>query len=184
MGAPRMPHPAMLFAGVLYTSVESLQRANFLLRKEFGGITRETPPRRWHSDYYSQELGPSVERKFYFFGRLIDPGEIAEIKLKTNRMETGLLEEGKRKVNVDPGYITAAKLVLVSTKDYAHRVYLGRGIYGESTLLWSAKDKTFVPHLYTYSDFKEKQNIRVFSEMRAVLLQALKSESPEDSTRL
>ncbi|MDA8085979.1 MAG: DUF4416 family protein [Nitrospiraceae bacterium] len=175
MGSPRKPREALLFAGLLYGTEDFLQKAKCMLQAELGGIGRETPASLWHSDYYMAELGHSIKRKFLFFG-LIDPGEIAEIKLKTNRVESGLSVEGKRKVNIDPGYITPAKLVLASTKDYAHRVYLGRGIYGEATLLWSAKGKTFVPHLYTYLDFMKKENIRVFTEMRGALMEALKTK--------
>ena len=169
----------MLFAGLLYSAEDFLQKAVSSLRAEFGDILRETLPVQWHSDYYSEELGPSIKRKFLFFSKLADPGEIAEIKISTNKMESDLSVEGKRKVNIDPGYITPAKLVLVSTKDYGHRVYLGKGIYGETTLLWSAGKKTFVPHLYTYSDFKDEKNIRVFSEMRDALMKRL-AKSPEN----
>ena len=148
-----------------------LQDAKTIMIAEFGGIRLETPASEWHSDYYLKELGHAVMRKFIFFEKPMDPGEIAEIKLKTNRMESQKLsEDGKRRINIDPGYITPAKLVLVSTKDYAHRVCLGKGIYGEATLLWSTREKTFVPHLYTYSDFKDVENIRVFAEMREALL--------------
>ncbi len=160
----------MLFAGLLYGEEDLLQKAKALITAEFGGIRRETSSSRWHSDYYLRELGPEIKRKFIFFDRLTDPEEIAEIKLMTNRMESRLSEKGKRRINIDPGYITPAKLVLASTKDYAHRVPVGKGIYGEATLLWSAREKTFVPHLYTYSDFRDKENIRVFSEMREALL--------------
>ena len=163
----------MLFAGLLYGAEDVLQKAKSLMTSEFGGIRLETPASGWHSDYYLREMGPvkgKLKRKFIFFERLADPGEIAEIKLAANRMECELSEDGKRRINIDPGYITPAKLVLASTKDYAHRVCLGKGIYGEATLLWSAREKTFVPHLYTYSDFKDRENIRVFSEMREALL--------------
>ena len=177
MGKPRYARKAMLLAGLLYTD-DFLQKAVSLLQAEFGEIIRETPPAKWHSDYYSKELGPSIRRKFLFFGRLIDPGDIAEIKIATNKMESDLSKESKRTVNIDPGYITPAKLVLASTKDYSHRVYLGKGIYAESTLLWDAKQKTFVPHLYTYSDFKEEENIRVFSEMREILMKLLTPSQP------
>ena len=41
-----------------------------------------------------------------------------------------------RPLNLDPGYLTLGKLVLASTKDFAHRIYLGRGIYAEMTLFY------------------------------------------------
>ena len=170
MGAGRAPKRVMLFSGLLYCDGAPLAASVERMKEAFGPVLLETAASGWHSSYYATELGSTgIKRKFLFFERLICPGELADIKLKTNGIESGLSEEEKRKVNIDPGYITPARIVLASTKDYAHRVYLQKGIYAEVTMLWSKKEKTFVPHLFTYSDFRDEGNIRVFSRMRDVL---------------
>ena len=51
-------------------------------------------------------------------------------------------------MNLDVGYVTEAKLVLASMKDFAHRVYLGAGVHAEVTLLyrgggWMSLEWTF-----------------------------------------
>ncbi|MBI5756814.1 MAG: DUF4416 family protein [Nitrospirae bacterium] len=69
-----------------------------------------------------------------------------------------------RPVNIDPGYITLAKVVLASTKDYSHRVYIGKGIYAEVTL--SYENKTFRPFSYTYPDYRSDEYIALFNMAR------------------
>jgi hypothetical protein len=48
--------------------------------------------------------------------------------------------------------MTAAKVVLFSTKDYTHRVYVGDNIFAEATLKF--KNKNFEPFEYTYADYR------------------------------
>ncbi len=177
MGSIRPPQRVMLFAGLLYCDTGPLLAAIDALKKLHGPLFFETAPSSWHSGYYADEFGCNdVKRKFLFFERLICPGRLADIKLKTNGIESALSEGKKRKVNIDPGYITPARIVLASTKDYSHRVYLQKGIYAEVTMLWSRKEKTFVPHIFTYSDFRDEGNIMVFSRMRDELQARLPAE--------
>jgi hypothetical protein len=169
MGRPRKPAPAMLFAGCLYQDEKNLLRGKKLLTEEFGPLSFESVEMDWASDYYEEELGSPIKRRFLFFEQLIGPGQIAGIKLKTNRMEKRLSCKGKRSVNIDPGYLTLHNVVLASTKNYAHRVYLNRGIYGETTLLFSAKEKIYKRHLFTYKDFSGEESIKLFLKAREVL---------------
>ena len=108
-------------------------------------------------------------RTFIFFKDLINRAEIADIKLRTNDIETSLSIDGRRKVNLDPGYLTLANVILATTKGYSHRIYLGKGIYGEVTLLYREKDKTFVPNIFTYSDYQDKKCIEMFIKAREFL---------------
>ncbi len=175
MGKSRAPEKVMLFAGLLYCDNGPLSAAIDALREAFGPLLFETAPAAWHSGYYADEFGGTeVKRKFLFFEKLICPGQLADIKLTTNGIESSLSGAEKRKVNIDPGYITPARIVLASTKDYAHRVYLQKGVYAEVTMLWSRKERTFMPHLFTYTDFRDEENVRIFSKMR----DALQSQLP------
>jgi len=173
MGVPRKPAPAMLFAGCLYSKKDCLLKGKDILIKEFGPLCLESGEFDWASDYYAEELGAPVKRKFLFFDRLIGPGEIADIKLKTNKMEKMLSDKGKRTINIDPGYLTLHNVMLASTKNYAHRMYLKKRIYGEVTLVYSSKENLYKPHLFTYRDFAEKQTVGLFLKARQILKRKL-----------
>jgi len=54
-------------------------------------------------------------------------------------------------VNIDPGYIDGARLILASTKDHAHRIYLRDGIFAEVTMRYRFKRWTSFD--YTFPDF-------------------------------
>ncbi|MDP3048421.1 MAG: DUF4416 family protein, partial [Thermodesulfovibrionales bacterium] len=130
----------------------------------------ETPSVNWdYSEYYKEEIGSPIKRIFIFFRNLINPGEIVDIKLRTNDIEASLSTDGKRNVNIDPGYLTLANVILATTKGYAHRIYLGKGIYGEVSLLYREKDKAFVPNIFTYSDYQDKKCIEMFVKAREFL---------------
>jgi hypothetical protein len=179
MGKVMVPEPAHLFVGTLYSDAEIFKRSKEILEKNFGDILLESPSTVWdYSSYYKKELGWPLFRQFIFFKNLIDPGILSDFKLKTNEIEDALSSEGKRHINLDPGYLTLSKIVLASTKNYAHRIYLGKGIYGEVTL--SFKDGVYNSHLYTYSDYQDKMYIDIFMNARALLkkmLSALKDSA-------
>jgi len=131
-----------------------------------------SPSLPWdYSSYYKDEIGWPLSRQFIFFKNLIDPGSLADIKLKTNEIEDSLSSEGKRSINLDPGYLNLSNVVLASTKNYAHRIYLNKGIYAEVTLIY--KDDTYKPHLFTYSDYQDKTHVDIFLKAREILKKLL-----------
>lgn len=158
----------MLFAGMLYHEEEYFRRAREELRKAFGEIAMESPPSAWEvSDYYREELGWPLARAFIFFREKIDPLALPGIKCTTNDLEARLSAEGRRTVNIDPGYMTLSKVVLASTKNYSHRLYIGKGVFAELSLV-HVKGK-YRPHLFTYSDYASEPSIKIFEEARRFL---------------
>jgi hypothetical protein len=129
-----------------------------------------------YTDYYFPEMGKPLWRKFISFTKLIPPDDIAEIKSYTNRLEKKFSQKKKnllcRKINLDPGYINAAKLVLATTKDYSHRIYLKKGIYAEVTL--SYFNKKFNPWPWTYPDYQSKEYQGFFAKVRSVYLDQMR----------
>jgi len=162
----RAPHPVKLFVGMLSQDTALLDQLKDELKGIFGPVDMDSHVWEWgHTDYYSKEMGTGLKRQFIFFRDLIDPGTISDIKLKTIKIEKQNLKEGGgRRINLDPGYLDSAKIVLVSTKDFSHRVYLGSGIYGEVTLIYSGKDYQMLP--FTYPDFRTPEYLEVFREAR------------------
>lgn len=168
MGKIKNPELALLFVSTLYCKEDFFNNSRKILEENFGEISFISPSLPWdYSSYYKDEIGWPLYRKFIFFQNLIDPGLLADIKLRTNGIELSLSSEGKRVINLDPGYLTLSKVVLASTKDYAHRIYLGKGIYGEVTLIY--KDNIYKPHLFTYKDYQDKTHIDIFLKAREVL---------------
>ena len=123
------------------------------------------------TDYYEASMGSGIEKCFWAFERFVDPAGLAAIKLATNAWEAEYAEGAghvePRPLNLDPGYLTPAKLVLASTKDHAHRVYLSRGIFAEVTLFY--KDRHWQERDWTFSDYRRADYRQFFSECRDYL---------------
>ena len=97
------------------------------------------------------------------------PHKIVQIKILTNRIEKEFIDDKKaRKINIDPGYLNAGKLILATTKDWQHRIYLGEGIYGEVTLRF--KGGTFSVWEWTYPDYQTPCYIKIFNSIRELFM--------------
>jgi hypothetical protein len=173
MGTPGRPQPVKLICGLLSGDVDLLGRARQMLARRFGPIDLESP--LWpftQSDYYADELGDSIQRGFVSFDAPVDPQRLAEVKVETNALERRMAEEclsPGRVVNLDPGYIDLSKLVLATTKDRSHRVYLSQGIFAEATLHYAHDAWQAWP--WTYPDYRSSDYHAFFSLVRARLLE-------------
>ena len=172
MSTKRHQEEALLFVGALFSSHEIFDRNLPELENHFGPILLQSPVMSWdHSQYYRDELGIPISRRFIFFERPIDASLLPEIKLLTDDIEYGNLKEGKRQINLDPGYLTEAKVILASTKNYSHRIYLGRGIYAEQEYIFSKG--SYQPLSHTYTDYRNSEYLKVFSQARQRFRQLL-----------
>ncbi|MBU0633530.1 MAG: DUF4416 family protein [Candidatus Omnitrophica bacterium] len=145
---------------------EIFNRVKKILIQKFGGIDFENPVLDFNfTDYYELEMGGNLKRQFLSFKRQILPDKVASIKIYTNSLEKRFSAAGgRRRVNIDPGYLTLSKLVLATTKDYQHRIYLGKGIFAEVTLRF--KDKSFREWEWTYPDYRSREYIDIFNYIR------------------
>ncbi|KPK62556.1 hypothetical protein AMJ83_10630 [candidate division WOR_3 bacterium SM23_42] len=139
------------------------------LSTEFGPVILKSEVVRFdHTTYYNKEMGSDLTRQWYVFGDLILPDTLVKLKHKANAVEKKYPNKnGGRKVNIDPGLISLSNLVLVSTKNYSHRIYLGQGIYAEVTLVY--KDGRFNSLDWTYPDYRENMALKFFARARAIL---------------
>ncbi len=128
-----------------------------------------------HTEYYAQEMGDSLKKIYFSFSNLIDRTTLPRIKNKTNELEMACAIQGKRSINIDPGYITNDKLVLASTKDFFHRIYLDQGIYAEITLHYRKGCYRFFS--WTYPDYKEPEFLKFLEKSRASYVHTLRSTS-------
>jgi hypothetical protein len=172
MGNVECPCPVKLIAGVISSSETASRQAEESLAEAFGVIDYKSKMIDFDfTSYYTEEMGTGLKRYFLGFKKLIDPANLANIKIFTNEAErliSAKTASFKRAVNIDPGYITAAKLVLASTKDYSHRIYLCDGIYAETTL--SYRKDTFRPLDWTYPDYRTDDYIGIFNDMRDIFM--------------
>ncbi len=165
MGSLKKPQDKKLIVGFIYNSGDTLLKTELLLIKKFGPIDIRSEEFDFsHTAYYEKEMGSGLKRKFAGFGHLIPAEKIWKAKLFTNRLEQKFSRNNARAINIDPGYINLSKLVLFTTKDYTHRLYLGGGIFGEVTLQF--RDGSFAPFEYTYPDYKTSEYIKFFNTVR------------------
>jgi len=174
------PDPVKLIIGILAADKDCLARAVEVLAESFGKIDLISPAWNFNQTaYYKDELGENILKQFVTFEKLIDPGTLAEIKHRTNKLEEALAEslaiKLPRPVNLDPGFIEPSKHVLASTKNFSHRIYIGDNMYAEVTLMFSKGSwQSFV---YTFPDYKETRYHEFLSKVRTKLTQQLRQVS-------
>lgn len=127
-----------------------------------------------YSGYYQPEMGSNLSKKFISFTPIIAVETLPDIKQQTNAMEQEYLSDGRRRINIDPGYVTHAHLVLATTKPYSHRIYLRHGIFAELTYL--CKGKEFYPLEWTYPDYREAFAREFFLRVRLAYLQQRRAQ--------
>lgn len=164
-----------LIVGLLSKDIEKFSSVKEILAKKFGPIDLESPV--WDfskTHYYDDELGTPIKRKFLSFAQLIDDISLYKVKNYTRSIERIFMENQKRGINIDPGYVNYSKLVLFTTKDYSHRIYLGCGIYGEVTLKY--EKNSFSPWPWTYPDYASGSHVEFFNNVRRLYDQAQKAQ--------
>ncbi|MCG6534902.1 MAG: DUF4416 family protein [Syntrophales bacterium LBB04] len=173
MSRPKPAHPVKLIVGLLAAERNLLDEVLRTLTETYG-------PADWigavtvfnYTEYYARELGSNLLRRFATFERLISPESLPDIKLMANTMEDRFSKDGKRRVNIDPGYIAEAHLILATGKGYTHRPYLRDGIYADLTLVYT--DKTFHAMEWTYPDYASEAMLEDLKRIREKYLIQIK----------
>jgi hypothetical protein len=173
MGIATNPLKVQFFIAVLFQSDQNIEDVLFPLTKTYGPIDSSYGPIPFgFSDYYKEEMGEGLLKSYHTFGPLMDRDMLPEVKNFTNELEGKTKSGDNRRVNLDPGYIARDKLVLVTTKDFYHRLYLGNGIYGEVTLHF--RKGVFRYFSWTYPDYKDEQFLEYLTKARAKFMHELR----------
>jgi Domain of unknown function (DUF4416) len=177
MGTAGDPKPAKYFVGLLSSDIELLNSVEIDLTAIFGTIDARSETLPWNlSKFYENEMGTGLLRRFVSFSQLDSPGKLAGRKLRTQEVEQqyrfGGPQRTGRKVNIDPGYLEAGKVVLASTKNAGHRIFLQFGIYGETTLLYY--DGAFQACPHTYPDYLWVETLSFLNSVRSTYLEQLR----------
>ncbi len=174
MGTVKKPNPVKLILAIMYTDEIAQKKARDECVKEFGTIDSMSGVLNVaaYTDYYDEEMGSDIRKVFLTFKTLIDRCRLPAIKRFTNDMEQRLAEKGRRCINLDPGYLSNDKLVLATTKDFYHRIYLQDGIYAEITLHYQRG--RYRHFSWTYPDYKSLEVLKFIESARAGLVGELR----------
>ena len=176
MGQTRPPIPALLITAISSNCVDAIAWGAEQIEAAWGEVWLKTPIFDFdHTSFYNATMGDGIKKQMFAFEQPIDPGKLPSIKNSSNAIEKkyeGLRTyEVERPINIDPGYVTEAKLILATIKDRDHRVYLGEGIYGEVTLAYYGKK--WNPSRWTYPDYVSPENLDFVEKCRLRLRQKL-----------
>jgi hypothetical protein len=165
MSKPQEPKPAKLVIGLFMQDRALFEPLAAELASEFGGLDMVSP---WmpfnYTTYYQQEMGTSLFRRLLAFKPLIEQLQLAAVKLTTNRLEDQYTRSGRRRVNIDPGYLLYERFVLASGKNFSHRIYIGHRIYADLTLIYQGGAFEKLP--WTYPDYADRPILSFLEQVR------------------
>ncbi len=172
MGAVHDFEGEKLIVGVIYNDKAVYDEAIEALISEFGEIDDRSEIfsfSREFSTYYDEELGGEGMRIILSFRELVSPERQADIKIFTNSIEARLSRDGKRLINLDPGFISHGRLMLATTKAAGFRIPLHSGIYTELTLFWAKGEWHKLP--WSYRDYQSEKVQNFLTRVRGKYLE-------------
>jgi len=173
MSEPQDPKPAKLLIGIFLKSKGLAEEIVTELSSQLGPLDIVSP---WFSfdftKYYEKEMGTPLFRRMFAFKNLIRQDRLAGIKLWTNSIEKHYLNGKERKVNIDPGYMLLERFVLATGKNFTHRIYIGKQIYADLTLIYQKGAFRKLP--WTYPDYSAKDMIAFLELVRKKYYEDLK----------
>ena len=146
------PGPAKLICSIFAQRENIITETISKLNDLFGSCDLESHILAFNfTTYYEPEFGSGLVRKMVSFSKLVRQDSLIATKHITNKIEQITSLNGKRVVNIDPGLLTAERLVLATGKNFTHRVYLGKGVFADLTLIYQGKKFRSLP--WTFPDY-------------------------------
>jgi hypothetical protein len=165
MSLPQAPKPAKLVIGLIMQDRGLFEPLAVELSTGYGPVDIVSS---WmpfdYTTYYEPEMGTPLYRRLLAYKNLIDQDDLPEIKLTTNRLEQTFSQNGRRRVNIDPGYLLYERFVLASGKNFTHRIYIGNGIYADLTLIYQRGGFEKLP--WTYPDYADEPMLAFLTQVR------------------
>lgn len=176
MSEPQKPNPAKLFVAVFMNDISHFNGVAESLSKRFGAIDILS---EWedfdNTTYYEKEMGSDLKRRVIIFKDLIEQDDIADIKLFAISVENDFMGNTGRNVNIDPGYLLMERFVLATCKNFAHKIYVGKGVYADLTLVY--KDGKYNTLPWTFPNYKDENMIAFISKVREKYIIDLKNRN-------
>jgi hypothetical protein len=159
--------PVLRVCSCLISKPALLPLVEAALESEFGAIARRSDPFDFDtSDYYRDEMGNDIKRYWYCFRDLFPPEKLPAARLASAGIEERFMDEGSRRINLDPGYLDHGKLVLASMKEAPDKIYLGDGVWAHTCLHY--RFGGFVAPDHSFPDFKDGRFDGFMMEARAL----------------
>ena len=157
---------AKLIIGVIYADPQWLLKAKLAIKRHSWEIDNQSQEFAFdQTDYYSKEMGDGLKRCFLSIKGLQSLEFSADWKLKTLEIEQQFSNKGKRRINLDPGYLDLSRVVLLSGKEGSHKIYLRNGVWADLVLV---KDKGGYRNLeWTFPDIRTGHYNDFFLQIRA-----------------
>ena len=177
MGRAEKFEKEKLIIGVIFHNRDVHEKVLSILTEKFGEIdfsTEEFSFSDEFSNYYDTEVGGEARRIIYSFENTVTPESQAEIKTFTNRLEAQFSIDGKRQINLDPGFLSHGRLMLATTKKTGFRIPLSDGIYTELTLFYARGAWQKLP--WTYRDYQSERVQKFLTVVRKKYLNQRKNE--------
>lgn len=184
MGSVRHHPPVLHLVAVFSQFPEALAEARTWIEATWGTIALRSEEFDFReTDYYARSMGLHLKKQFVALAPLAAPEALVERKRASNEFESAMAERGTfsvdRPVNLDPGYLTESKLILASTKDHAHRIFLGQGVFAEITLAYRRHAWQGQP--WTYPDYLRSDYHAFFDACRAYYRRAKGTALPPET---
>ena len=169
MSQPEKIIPVKLFAGLIYSDEKVLDSTRILLGEAFGEIDYRSKIFLFSTPthYYEKEMGNNLKKIFFSFKKPVNPSELSRAKNITFEIEKKFETDGKRSVNIDPGYIDFNKVVLGSYKYGSQKIYIGENVWADITLFY--EKGSFKNFPWTFPDFKDDRYYKALFEIRQLL---------------
>jgi hypothetical protein len=178
LGVEKEFEKVKLFAGFIYRETGLYRQVISQLQNIFSPVDSESETFDFDfTTYYNREMGTPLYKKFVSFKELIEPVRLPEIKILTNKIENETMASGGRIINIDPGYLSSANVILATTKNHYHRVPLQQGIYAHIEYVIKKKN-TLTPLEWTYPDFRTTRYMDFFKELILLYKKNLKAIYP------
>jgi len=173
---PKEPQPVKFIASILGADMQATNQVIEQLKEKFGDTDYISDALKFDfTDYYEPEMGTGLQRRLLSFTTLIMPDELPGIKLATNKLEDEFTSpDGKRSLNIDPGYIALCHLILATGKAFTHRPYLRDGIYADITLVY--RGGRFQTLEWTFPDYGSEEMLKILTMLRACYFEQLKKQ--------
>ncbi|MGE4232693.1 MAG: DUF4416 family protein [Bacteriovoracia bacterium] len=124
-----------------------------IVSRTFGSVCLSFGPFSFSefSEYYTQEMGSPLLKSFFVFDKKVSRNDLVSLKKTGYILETEFLEKNHRKINIDPFIVTPENVVISTSKNFSHRIYLGQGVFGDLVLIY--KNKSFQRLPWSYADY-------------------------------
>ncbi len=176
MSHPKKVEPVLFFIALMEREPVFSGEVKSAVEEELGMVLLQSKSFDFSkfTDYYAEEMGSPLWKSFYLFEYLREPEFLVDLKHLCYRLERENVDsEGRRRLNLDPGYLTLSKVVLATFKDYAHRIYLGRSVFAEVTLIF--RGGGFQPLPWTYPDYREELTLAYFNQARILYKERIRA---------